>query len=88
MGNPTNTELKWKLEATERKVAALTDMLAFMVAHLAATFPQRAGQLSSELLDLRQIDDAQWVPEFQALIDRMRLALDPDQEGLQLDSMK
>lgn len=34
MPKPTTTELQWKLDALERKVVALTDLIAFMLAHL------------------------------------------------------
>lgn len=83
---PTNTELLWKIQALERKLAALTDMTVFMAAHLSEVEPDRASGLALQLRELQQIDEASWAPEFVQLLQRLAQAL--CNEDIDLDSLK
>lgn len=85
MKTPSNTELQWKIESLERQVGALTDMMLFMTAHLAHVSPERADELLLQIRGIQQMD-ATWTPEYVALLDRIRRALDGD--GMHLDSLR
>lgn len=82
----SNTELAWQMEALQRQVSALSDMVIFLAAHLAEVSPDRADVLSLQLRELQQMDRAEWPQEFRRLLRRMGSALDGS--GLDLDSLK
>lgn len=86
MRKPSNEELQWKLQAMERKLAATTDLVVFMAAHLGEVAPQRADFLSQQLRELQQIDGVQRAQEFDVLVERLRAAL--GHESVPLDSLK
>lgn len=86
MAKKSNAELTWQLEALERKVSALSDIIIFMAAHLAEVSPARADALSLQLRELQQMDHAEWPREFRDLLRRLGNALDCT--GLDLDSLR
>ena len=86
MAKKSNTELAWQVEALERKVSALGDMVVFMAAHLAEVSPDRADVLSLQLRELQQMDHAEWPREFLDLLGKLGSALDGT--GLDLESLR
>lgn len=87
MPKPTTTELQWKLDALERKVVALTDLIAFMLAHLGSTSPDAAALLAQQLRALQQIDGAEVAPELLKLGARLESSLG-EQQQLDLESIR
>lgn len=85
MSKASNTELAWKVEALERKVAATTDLLIFMAAHLAEVAPEHAAALNQQVRALQQIDGAPSNQEFARLLQRFSGAL--GSEDIDLDSL-